>query len=78
MKDTKKLTSGIGDLNGHVGKKANGFEGVHEGNGIGEQNLEFCDQKNFCVANTWFKKKGSGSNKTEVDFVLVEKKGESS
>ena len=39
-----------------------GFEGVHGGNGIGEQNLEgrllkFCHQKDLCVTDTWFKKK---------------------
>ena len=36
-------------------------EGVHGGNGIGERNVEgkrveFCDEKELCVANTWFKK----------------------
>ena len=63
MKGTKKLTLGIGDFNGHVGKKVDEFESVHGGNGIGEQNLEnrmmleFCNQKDLCVANTWFKKR---------------------
>ena len=85
MKDTKELTMGIGDFNAYVGKKVDGFEGVHGGNGIGEQNLkdrmllEFCDQKNLYVANTWFKKEkrkvtySSDGNETEIDFVLVEK-----
>ena len=63
MRSTKELTLIIGDFNGHVGKMVDGFEGVHGGNGNAEQNLEdkmlleFCDQKNFCMANTWFKKK---------------------
>ena len=42
--------------------------------------LEFWNQKDLCVANTWlFKKKkrkvtfSSGGIKTEIDFVLVEK-----
>ena len=42
--------------------------------------LKFCDQKDLCVANTWFKKKdkrkliySSGSYETEIDFVLLEK-----
>ena len=86
MKDTKELTMGIGDFNDYVGKKVDGFEGVHGGNGIGEQNLkdrmllEFCDQKNLYVANTWFKKEkrkvtySSGGKETEIDFVLVEKR----
>ena len=29
MKGTKELTLGTGDSNGHVGKKVDGFEGVH-------------------------------------------------
>ena len=57
---------GFGDFNGHVGKRADGFEGVHGGNGFGERNLEgrrlleFCDKKELCVANTWFKKRAKG------------------
>ena len=42
--------------------------------------LDFCDQKELCVANTWFKKNdkkkvtySSGGNDTEIDFVLVGK-----
>ena len=80
----KRIDFGIGDFNGHLAKNVDGFEGVHEGNGIGEQNLEgrillkFCDQMNLYVANTWFKKKkkvtySSGGIETEIDFVLVEK-----
>ena len=50
----------LGDFNGHVGKCAEGFEGVHGGNGVGKRNaegrrlLEFCDERELCVANTWF------------------------
>ena len=75
---------GLGDFNGHVGKSPEGFEGVHGGNGIGERNvegrmlLEFCDRKDLCVGNTFFKKTNkrkvtfrSGGNETEIDFVLV-------
>ena len=43
--------------------------------------LDFCDQKELCVPNTWYKKKdkrkvtySSGGNDTEIDFVLVGKK----
>ena len=48
----------MGDFNGHVGKRIEVYEGVHGGNGIGERNvegkmLEFCDEKELCVANTW-------------------------
>ena len=42
--------------------------------------LDFCDQKELCAANTWYKKKdkrkvtySSGGNDTEIDFVLVGK-----
>ena len=30
----------LGDFNGHVGKYAEGFEGVHGGNGVGKRNAE--------------------------------------
>ena len=40
MKGAKEMTLGIGDFNGHVGKKVDEFEGVHERNRIGEQNLK--------------------------------------
>ena len=74
---------GLGDFNRHVGK---GFEGIYGGYGIGKRNTEgrmllhFCDQKEFFVANTWYKKKekkkatySSSKNDTEIDFVLVGK-----
>ena len=42
--------------------------------------LDFCNQKELCVANTWYKEKdkrnvlnSSGGNDTEIDFVLVGK-----
>ena len=42
--------------------------------------LDFCDQKELCVANTWFKKKdkrkdtySSGGNDAQIDFVLIGK-----
>uniref|UniRef100_A0A0L8FGS5 Uncharacterized protein n=1 Tax=Octopus bimaculoides TaxID=37653 RepID=A0A0L8FGS5_OCTBM len=76
-----------GDFHGHVGKWLHGFEGGHGGNGIGERNveermqLEFCDEKELCVANTWFRKTekrklnfSAGGNETETDFVLVGRK----
>ena len=47
-------------------------------NAEGRMFLDFCDQKELCVANTWYKKKdkrkvtyNSGGNDTEIDFVLV-------
>ena len=56
-----ELVLGMGDFNGHVGKLIEDYEGLHGGNGIGERNvekkmLEFCDEKELCVVNTWFRK----------------------
>ena len=60
----------LGDFYGHVGKCAEGFEGVHRGNGIGKRNakgrklLEFCDERELCVANAWFYK----ADKREITY----------
>ena len=39
--------------------------------------LEFCDENDLCVSNTWLRKKkvtySVGGNETEIDFVLVGK-----
>ena len=35
-----KIIVFLGDFNGHVGKCAEGFEGVHRGNGVGKRNAE--------------------------------------
>ena len=71
---------------GHVEKGGDGYEGVHGGNVFEERNLEgrllweFCDEKDLCVANKWFRKEdrrkvalSSGGNETEINFVLVDK-----
>ena len=55
-----ELVLGMGDFNGHVGKRIEGYEGVHGGNGIGERNVE---GKNFvmkrsCVWQTHGSEKG--------------------
>ena len=86
MANANEMELGLGDFNGHVGKCAEGFEGIHGGYGIGKRNVEgrmlldFCVQKELCVANTWYKKRderkvtySSGGNDTEIDFVLVGK-----
>ena len=50
------------NFNEQVGKCAESFVGVHGGNGIGKINvdgrrlLEFCDERELCMANTWFYK----------------------
>src|SRR6267154_2805533 len=47
-----------GDMNGHVGAKADGYEGVHGGKGYGERNtegemlLEFANAMKLVVLNT--------------------------
>ena len=35
-----KLVLGMGDFTEHNGKRIEGYEGVHGGNGIGERNVE--------------------------------------
>ena len=63
MANANELVLGSLDFNGHVGKCVEGFEGIHGGYGIGKRNaegrmlLDFRDQKELCVANTWYKKK---------------------
>ena len=51
-----------------------------ERNMDGRRLLEFCDKKDLCVANTWFRKPenrkvtySAGGNETEIDFVSVNK-----
>ena len=45
----------LGDCNGHVSRHIYGFDGVHEGYGVGQRNvegrmlLEFCLEKELCV-----------------------------
>ena len=85
MANANEMVLGLGDFNGHAGKCAEGFEGIHGGYGIGKRNVEgrmlldFCVQKELCVANTWYKRDerkvtySSGGNDTEIDFVLVGK-----
>ena len=62
LQNPSKVVFGLGDFNGHAGEEIEGFEGVHGGNEIGQRNaegrmlLEFCDERELCVPNTWFKK----------------------
>ena len=75
-----------GDLNGHIGKDANGYEGIHGGHGYGIRNkegeniLEFAVAHNLVVGNSCFTKKDShlityqsGGNSSQIDYVLVRK-----
>ena len=60
LESPSKIIVSLGDFNGHVGKCVEGFAGVHGGKGIGKRNAEgwrllgFCDEKELCMANTWF------------------------
>ena len=76
-----------GDWNGHVGREAAGYEGVHGGSGYGERNadgdrvLEFAVANDFVIGNTFFVKRDShlityqsGNAKTQIDFILLRKR----
>ena len=73
-----------GDLNGHVGKLADGYQGVHGGMGFcrrnteGETILDFADAMEMGIGNTFFRKPDShlityhsGGNKTQIDYIMV-------
>ena len=61
---TSELILGMGDLNGHVDRNIDGFQGLHGGFSIGKRNLEgrmllaLCDAKHLCIANTRLRKAG--------------------
>ena len=86
LQNPSEVILGMGDFNGHVGRRIDGFGSVHGGYRVGKRNVEwrrllkFCDEKELCVANTWFEKKeqrkitySMGGNKTEIDFALIGK-----
>ena len=70
---TSELINAIGDVNGHVGRNIDGFQGVIVGFSISERNqerrmlLEFCDAKHVCIANTWLRK-ADKKEKTDLKF----------
>ena len=63
--DEKELVIIAGDLNGHVGRGSEGYEGVHGGRGYGTRNkegdriLEFGSAMDMVVTNTMFSKRDS-------------------
>ena len=76
-----------GDWNGHIGEKANGFEGVHGGCGYGERNpegdqlLEFAVANNLIIGNSFFVKRDShlityesGPCRSQLDYILCRKR----
>ena len=72
-----------GDLNGHVGKESDGYEGVHGGQGYGVRNageriLELCEAAGMIVCGTQFRKVdsklisySSGGSNTTVDYLMT-------
>ena len=40
LQNPVEMIFGLGDFNGHIGRRINGFESVHGGYGIGERNVE--------------------------------------
>ena len=74
------------DMNGHVGRDANGYGGAHGGMGFGTRNaegeriLEFGDAVGMVGCNTFFKKEDSklityqsGDNRSMIDYRMVRK-----
>ena len=76
-----------GDLNGHIGASASGFEGVHGGQAFGSRNiegdriLEFATACDLVVTNSFFKKREShlitytsGNGKTQIDYIITRRR----
>ena len=76
----------LGDMNGHVSRDMDGFEGVHGGNGFGDRNaegeaiLEFATCFELVVVNTFFTKETqklvtykSSEMRPVVDYWLARK-----
>ena len=83
IKKTERIMLG-GDLNWHVGKESDGYEGVHGGQGYGMRNaegeriLEFCEAAGMIVCGTQFRKAdsklisySSGGSNTTVDYLMT-------
>ncbi len=84
--DRGNLVIIAGDLNGHVGKASEGYEGIHGGRGYGtrdtegERILELASATDMVVANTMFDKRDSklityvsGDVSTQIDYILIGK-----
>ncbi|ESO05771.1 hypothetical protein HELRODRAFT_191380 [Helobdella robusta] len=77
----------LGNLNGHVGADADGYEGVHGGwrygirNEEGRRVLELADAHSMVVGNTWFTREParlitykSGEHRSMIDYILARAK----
>ena len=69
----KEIVIPCGDWNGHVGREAARYEGVHGGSGYGERNADGDRVLEFAVAND-FVTYQSGNAKTQIDFILLRKR----
>ena len=55
MHSADDLVMCLGDINGHIGRHIDGFDGLHGGYGVGQRNLEgrmlleFCLEKGFWI-----------------------------
>ena len=75
-----------GDLNGHVGRYRDGYDGVYGGHGLGVRNEEGIKIMDFATAyqmrlmNTYYKKRenhlvtyNSGGRRSQIDFIMLRK-----
>ncbi|XP_063941325.1 uncharacterized protein LOC135149527 [Daucus carota subsp. sativus] len=73
-----------GDFNGHIGARADGYQGVHGGFGYGVRNdngstlLEFATAHDLVIVNSSFRKRDdnlitfrSGGHATQIDYLLI-------
>ena len=76
----------LGDINGHIGRRNDGFDRVNGWYGVGQMSskgrmlFQFCLEKELCVTTTWFRGEGErkvifrmGENETEIDLVLIKR-----
>ena len=81
-----QVTMCLGDFKGHVGRHIDGLDEVHGKYDVGQRKLEgkflleFCQEMELRVSNTWSKREEKrkvtftmGENKTEMNFVLIKK-----
>ena len=86
IKQTKsgELLCVMGDFNAKVGKekyeKIAGSHGLGNRNERGDRLIEFCQQNNLCVVNTWFQqptrrlytwKSPGGTTRNQIDYILI-------
>ena len=86
IKQTKscELLCVMGDFNAKVGKekyeKIAGTHGLGNRNERGDRLIEFCQQNNLCVVNTWLQqptrrlyiwKSPGGTTRNQIDYILI-------